>query len=236
MPLIGCHGCRCGNRPGAFFLIEGQRLMLKRLIALSIALLVPYLVFVLVISLNESDFERDKIEDKQVNFDVEKQKKIEKPKPKEKPKAKPREVQQALPSIKPTNVGSSLTGSGLSFGVPQFDEAEFADVKDASLLESNVNEAMDKSSVDTAPKVKRRSPIVYPELARRQGISGYVTMNVLIDEQGNVEDVEIIESKPRDIFDLKADSTIRRWQFEPATYNGKKVKVWATQKIVFKLD
>ena len=61
-------------------------------------------------------------------------------------------------------------------------------------------------------------------------------MNVLINEQGNVEGVEIIESKPKDIFDLKADSTIRRWQFEPATYNGKKVKVWATQKIVFKLD
>jgi len=95
---------------------------------------------------------------------------------------------------------------------------------------------MDKSTVDVPPKVRKRSPIVYPELARKQGVSGYVTMNVLIDEQGNVEDVDIIESKPAEIFDLKAESTIRRWKFEPGTYNGQQVKVWAMQKIVFKLD
>jgi len=84
--------------------------------------------------------------------------------------------------------------------------------------------------------VIKRSPIVYPELARKQGVSGYVSMNVLIDENGNVEDVEIVDSKPTELFNLKADSTIRRWKFEPATYNGKKVKVWAMQKIVFKLN
>ena len=61
-------------------------------------------------------------------------------------------------------------------------------------------------------------------------------MNVLIDEQGNVEDVKIVESNPPEIFDLKAESTVRMWKFSPASYDGKAVKVWATQQIAFKLE
>lgn len=206
-------------------------------VALLAALIVPYLIFSLVISLNEHDLRKDKSQDKQVNFDVKKQPKIKKPKPRPKPrKVKKRRSSQPLPSIRPSNVGTSLGGSGLSFGVPLFDESEFSDIADGGLLDSFANNPMDRDSVDTPPKVVKRSPIVYPELARKQGISGYVAMNVLISESGNVEDVEIIESEPKEIFDLKADSTIRMWKFEPATYNGKKVKVWAMQKIVFKLD
>ena len=210
--------------------------MIKRAIAVLAALLIPYLIFSLVISLNESDWETKDLEDKQVNFGVVKQAELQKPEPKEKPKPKNKEPQAPLPSIKPSDLGSSLLGGGLSFGIPQFDEADFADIKDGGLLDSIGDKANDKSMVSTAPKVKRRSPIIYPELARRQGISGYVTMNVLIDESGNVEDVQIIDSKPEEIFDLKADATIRSWKFEPATYNGKAVRVWAMQKIVFKLD
>jgi len=210
--------------------------MYKRIIALLAALFVPYLIFVFVIGLNESDLDIEQEADKQVNFDVQKQQQLSQPKPKPKPKPKRREVAEQLPSIKPSNVGSSLSGSGLSFGVPQFDEAEFADINDGGLLDSFGNQTMDKESVDTPPKVKKRSPIVYPELARRQGVSGYVTMNVLIDEEGNVEDAEVVDAKPKDMFELQADSTVRRWKFEPATYNGKRVKVWAMQKIVFRLD
>jgi protein TonB len=210
--------------------------MSNRVVALVAALVVPYLIFNLVVSLNEKDFHSEQVTDKQVNFDVKKQHQIKKSKPKKKPKAKRRPMNQPLPSIKPGNVGSSLSGSGLSFGVPLFDEAEFAEIGDGGLLDSFTGKTMDRDIVDTPPKVRKRSPIVYPELARRQGISGFVTMNVLVDESGNVEDVEIIDSDPDEIFDLKADSNIRRWKFEPATYNGKKVKVWAMQKIVFKLD
>lgn len=210
--------------------------MLKKIAALLIALIVPFLLFVLVIGLNESVNEQEEKTDKQVNFDVNQQKKIQPPKPEQKPKPKPRKTAENTAAIKPANIGSSLSGSGLSFGIPQFDEAQFSDINDGGLLDNVANNTMDKDSVDTSPKVIRRSPVIYPETARKQGISGHVTMNVLIDESGNVEDVEIVESKPEEIFDLKAENTIRSWKFEPATYNGKKVKVWAMQKIVFKLN
>jgi len=210
--------------------------MLKKTAALFIALIIPFLLFVLVISLNESVNEQEQEAEKQVNFNVNQQKKIQQQKPKPKPKPKRRQTAENMPSIKPTNIGSSLSGSGLSFGIPMFDEAKFSDIGDGGLLDNVAGKTMDRDSVDIPPKVLKRSPIVYPELARRQGISGYVTMNVLINESGNVENVEVIDSKPEEIFDLKAENTIRRWKFEPASYNGKKVKVWAMQKIVFKLN
>jgi protein TonB len=210
--------------------------MIKYIWAVAAAIAIPFLIFVLVIGLNESDFEKDVSNNSATNFDVAKKQVINKRKPKPKPKKKKRQQAQKLPSIQPANVGSSIGGAGLSFGVPQFDEADFSEFADNDLLSGGADQAMDKSSVDMPPRAIKRSPIVYPELARKQGVSGYVTMNVLIDENGSVEDVEIVDSKPVEIFDLKADSTIRRWKFEPATYNGKKVKVWAMQKIVFKLD
>ena len=199
--------------------------MLKKTAALFIALIIPFLLFVLVISLNESVNEEEEEVGKSVNFAVNQQKKIQQPKPVKKPKPKRRKTADNISSIKPSNIGSALSGSGLSFGMPMFDEAEFSDINDGGLLDNVANNTMDKDSVDTSPRVIRRSPIIYPELARRQGVSGYVTMNVLIDESGNVENVEIVESKPEEIFDLKAESTIRSWKFEPTTYNGKKVKV-----------
>jgi len=210
--------------------------MYPRLIALFAALAIPYLLFSLVIGLNETDMDRSFLEQQASNFDVEKKKQIKKTEPEPKPKEQPRRVTEQLPSVKPATLGGSLDGSGLSFGVPQFNEANFAEFEDSDLLGSNSNGPMDKSSVDTPPKVIKRSPIVYPELARKQGVSGYVSMNVLINENGRVDDVQILQSEPAEVFDLMADSTIRQWQFEPATYNGKKVQVWAAQKIVFKLN
>jgi protein TonB len=210
--------------------------MFPRVIAWFAAFAIPYLLFSLVIGLNESDFDRSILDKQASHFDVEKKKEIKKPAPQPKPKEQPRRVAENLPTARPSDLGGSLLGSGLSFGVPQFNEADFADFEDGDLLGTGSSGPMDKSSVDTPPKVVKRSPIIYPELARKQGVSGYVSMNVLINENGRVEDVQILDSEPSDVFDLMADSTIRQWQFEPATYNGKKVQVWAAQKIVFKLN
>ncbi|KZZ61190.1 hypothetical protein A3762_22275 [Oleiphilus sp. HI0125] len=216
--------------------IEMRQGVSRQFFSIVAAVLVPFLLFVVVIGLNESDFDREKLQGGATNFELERQQQITKERPKPKPKQQERQPRRDLPSIQPNAIGSDLSGSGLSFGVPLFDQAQFAEFDDANLIGSAGDQVMDKSTVDVPPKVRKRSPIVYPELARKQGVSGYVTMNVLIDEQGNIEDVDIIESKPAEIFDLKAESTIRRWKFEPGTYNGQKVKVWAMQKIVFKLD
>lgn len=210
--------------------------MFKQPLAITAAILVPLLTFWMVVSLNDRPLDREKLDQKVVSFDVEKKKQLNKPKPKPKQEKRQRPRPQDMPSLKPSLNNDALALGGLSFGVPQFDESRFDDLADNSLLDDTGAGRKKDQTVDTKPKVVKRSPIVYPELARKQGISGYVTMNVLISETGAVEDVVIVDSKPAEIFDLKADSTIRRWTFEPATFNGRKVEAWALQKIVFKLN
>ena len=58
--------------------------MLKRIWALSAAVIVPFFIFVIVIGLNESDVERGLVKNSATNFDVEKKQHVKKPKPKNK--------------------------------------------------------------------------------------------------------------------------------------------------------
>lgn len=217
--------------------LSGSALMrYRKPLAVLAGLLVPFLTIWLIATLNDRDINRDDLQQKVINFDVEQRKQINKPKPKPPVQKKIRRPQQDMPSLKPGLSNDALAMGGLSFGVPQFDESDFAEFADSGLLDGSGDGRDKQRTVDTKPKVIKRSPIVYPELARKQGISGYVTMNVLINESGSVEDVQVVDAQPKDMFELKAESTIRRWRFEAATFNGRKVKAWALQKIVFKLD
>ena len=209
--------------------------MLQKIYILCISIIVPYLLFNVVVLLNEQSIIKSKQDEKKTNFDIKKQAKI-KSLSKPKLKAKPKKTNTPLPSIKPSSMKSNLDSNVLSFGLSSFQQANFDEFEDNDLLNTESNQVMSKESVDSIPSILKRSPIVYPELARKQGVNGYVLLNVLIDEKGRVDEVAILDSKPKEIFDIQASNSVRKWTFRPATYLGKTVKVWATQKIVFRLD
>ncbi|SMG64734.1 TonB family protein, partial [methanotrophic bacterial endosymbiont of Bathymodiolus sp.] len=80
------------------------------------------------------------------------------------------------------------------------------------------------------PKPKSRGAFKYPASAKKNGIKGYVVLSLLIDENGRVDQIQVLESSPTGVFDEAALQGINAWRFEPAKYEGKKVKVWAKQK------
>ena len=89
--------------------------------------------------------------------------------------------------------------------------------------------------VETAPTVIKRFPAVYPEHARRLGIQGTVTINVLVSEKGDVADAKILQGIKNAVgFDQAALQAARKWKFEPATVKGIKVKVWVPIAIEFR--
>ena len=95
---------------------------------------------------------------------------------------------------------------------------------------------MTGESVDVAPKPTQRSAMEYPKAARKNGITGFVLMNLLIDKSGQVEKVKVLQSEPAGVFDEVAETGVRSWTFTPAQYKGQPVKVWAKQKIRFDLQ
>lgn len=183
---------------------------------------------ILVVSFNKSVQEKEpevKKEVRQIKAEK-KQQKTTKPKPKPKPKPKAARPKAPLPNM------NSLLG-GVSMNIPEFETQNIAG--DASqLLEEIADDAvMTEDTVDVKPQVTSRPPLEYPAEAAKDGIKGFVVINILIGKDGSVELAKVLEAQPSGVFDNAALNAVRAWRFSPARYKGKPVKMWAKQKIRF---
>ena len=147
-----------------------------------------------------------------------------------KPKPRPKRPQRAAPAPL-SGLDSSL--AGLDFGLPQFDDAELEGPE--SLLGETDAAVMTDESADHPPRPVLQTPMAFPAAAKARGITGYVILSLLISPDGAVEKVRIIEAAPPGVFDEVAAAGVQTWRFEPATYRGEPVRVWARQKVSFNL-
>jgi len=61
----------------------------------------------------------------------------------------------------------------------------------------------------------------YPIQAARDGKEGWVKLSFSINKIGGVEDVKVIEAKPKRIFDKEAKRALRKWKYKPNVVDGK---------------
>nr|WP_295079457.1 energy transducer TonB [uncultured Roseateles sp.] len=67
------------------------------------------------------------------------------------------------------------------------------------------------------PKVIKKVPPEFPREAAQQSIStGAVKAKMLIDGDGKVTGVEILEAEPRRVFDKAVTRALMDWRFEPS--------------------
>ncbi len=125
--------------------------------------------------------------------------------------------------------------SGIDLGLLGLDDGQGRDLDD-SLLGKTGNAVMTADLVDVPPKPVTRGTFKYPPTAKKNGIKGYVVLSVLVEKDGSVNQVQVLESSPSGMFDSAALQGIRAWHFEPAKYKGDAVRVWAKQKIRFDLS
>jgi protein TonB len=147
------------------------------------------------------------------------------------PKPRPKRTRRAPPNPL-TGLDTSL--SGVDMGLPGI-SAEDLGLPD-DLLGGEDGLVMTDDTVDQAPRAAFQAPVVYPPRARAKGIEGYVVFSLLIGITGEIEQLEIIESYPEEIFDDAARQGINQWRFEPAMYKGQAVRAWAKQRIRFDLS
>jgi len=162
-----------------------------------------------------------------------------KEKPKEKPKVekKRKEERRRQSSSSQRALMPTLSSGvgGFDFGLPEFQPIDTGGISD-SILGDIQDVVMTQDSVDVKPVALNRVAAEYPKRARARGITGYVVFNLLISDSGNIERLQILESSPSGVFEEVATEAIRQWRFEPARYQGNAVKVWARQRMTFKLD
>ncbi|RNC83696.1 MAG: energy transducer TonB [Balneola sp.] len=82
---------------------------------------------------------------------------------------------------------------------------------------------------------KLYSEIEYPDMARQIGVEGRVTVQFIVNEQGEVEDPTIIRGIGGGC-DKEVLRVIKKMKFTPGIQNGKFVRVRMHQTVTFKLQ
>jgi TonB family protein len=103
-----------------------------------------------------------------------------------------------------------------------------------SVIEGQV---VDLSPDVVKPEIVSRVNPAYPRMAQQKKVEGTVIISVLISEHGDVADARVLrEAGGSSGLNEAALAAVRKWKFRPAVKEGKRVKVWMTYPIVFRLQ
>ncbi|MEO0144918.1 MAG: energy transducer TonB [candidate division WOR-3 bacterium] len=89
--------------------------------------------------------------------------------------------------------------------------------------------------VEVKPEPIRTVMPEYPEVARKAGLEGRVTVAVIVDENGNVIHAEVVNSTNK-VFEEPALKAAYQYKFKPGMMKDRKVKVRVIIPFAFKLQ
>lgn len=136
------------------------------------------------------------------------------------------------PPGNPVSAGLSLPNHAARLALP----AELPSEMGVSVPALSATRWYGAREVDLHPKALQRLKPPYPEAARRRGQEGSVKIRFRIDEFGQVQEVEVVESSPPGVFDAAALETLRKVRFEPARKAGRPVRYDGEYRYSFVLD
>jgi len=145
-------------------------------------------------------------------------KKPEPPKPKQQEDFTPDLVRPDL-----AGPGSLLDGIVIDLG----------GMKGGEMQEDFVFEAYE---LDQPPQPIAKIPPVYPYQARERGTEGVVQVKLLINTDGSVGQVLILDARPEGVFEESVMAAVSKWKFNPGVIEGQPVTAWVVTNIRFTLD
>lgn len=146
---------------------------------------------------------------------------------------------------KPSNDDIFTDNPDIDIDIPEFevntriDGAGFKipNMKPASIRpKTDYNKLFSLKNLDQIPVPKFKKSPVYPYRAKRMGVEGYVSVSFIVDKNGKVSNIKILDSQPKNIFDQSVINALSSWEYAPGELNGKNVKTLVSTKILFKLE
>jgi protein TonB len=125
----------------------------------------------------------------------------------------------------PPRISEVRTGGDLRVAPPE-----------ALEIRADPDRAMDLSDVDRPPERLHAPPVMYPHWARVAGKEGRVRVQFIVDAEGRVGDVHLLEVTGEDRFGDVVVEAVRKWRFRPGVHGGRKVPVRCIQSIRFELE
>jgi len=203
---------------------------MRLLVSAVVAIIVTGLLFTMMNALVSSPSRIDKGVDNQSIIDFVRLKQDSKTQTKNRDKKEPPKPKK--PDLPPTeSIQQSNDVSQMNIDMPDVDMN--MDLSGTNLLGDAVV-SMGMGDGDVVPLV--RMPAQYPRKAQSRKIEGYVKARLTINAEGTVDKVEIIDSKPKGIFERSAIKALYKYKFRPKMQDGKAVAQVATQTVEYTLD
>jgi protein TonB len=73
----------------------------------------------------------------------------------------------------------------------------------------------------------------YPEVARRAGIEGQVTLQLRIGKDGSVQDIELLSGEP--VLGRAAAEAVEQWRYAPLRIAGQPANILTSVTLAFQL-
>lgn len=127
----------------------------------------------------------------------------------------------------PFKLDNRLPAISTDFQMPFVDSVDFG---------PGVTGSVDMHQLDKPLTPVARIPPVYPPHARRRGIEGWVRVGFEVDEQGGVNQVQVLEAKPPGIFEKSVMQCVSRWRFNPGTIEGIPVRAKMETTVRFEME
>jgi protein TonB len=84
-----------------------------------------------------------------------------------------------------------------------------------------------------AAKLDHQTQPLYPILAQQAGIQGVVVLHAVIDDDGNVSELQVVSGHP--LLVQAALTAVKQWRYQPTLLNGEPVEVETTITVSFVL-
>lgn len=91
-------------------------------------------------------------------------------------------------------------------------------------------------SLDTIPKLLTKMRQTYPPRARDGGIEGSVTLELWINERGEIDQASVVKAQPRGYFEEAALAMLRGQRYSPPMKNGRAVRGRYQFTVRYRLD
>jgi len=164
-----------------------------------------------------------------------KKKEMKKPPEPERKKLRPikeKPLQLSKPLMKkislPFQLNPKLPEVSQTFAVPA--------MENLTLSPLEFKESYASHEIDAPLTSLSKMPPIYPLKAKRRGIQGFVKVKFVVNKDGRVENITVIEAQPSDIFNKSVYQCVSKWRFKPGTVEGIAVNTWAETTIRFKLE
>lgn len=162
----------------------------------------------------------------------------EEPEPSE-PEEEEQEEQEPEPKEEPSRQQPQTAEMSLPFDVNPRLPSGPQSLEMPRMKTSQVSAPSDKVSagdLDQPLSAVSKVPPRYPMSAKRKNVEGWVKVRFVVDKDGKVQEVKVLEEEPEGVFGKAVRDCVSRWRFEPGTVGGVSVKTVAETTVRFELD